>query len=555
MHIQTRLLCAILFALTGASLGGCGDDSSDGGPNGEHDHPDGGDHEHDEDEEEEGRGGRGGSGGRGGAGGTVASGGSSGRGGAGGGATQGGSGGAAAGGSGGADGESGAGGGGGATQGGSGGAAAGGSGGAGGASGAGGNESEAESEGGGGAGGDAAAGSGGAAAAGSGGAAGAGNQAGAGGQSAAGASKYLVVTAVSTEESEATYVKTVDSLDAAQISNEGAREFDGWSDAGVLGRWIFVSNAETAIVSRYAINEDGTIGQEATTLSFAEHGQSAPMYYNVFLSETKAYLLVDATTYVIWNPTDMTITGTLPLPSLPERDGIVPTPAFDRGMIVRGNRMFHAVAWTEYSEFETLAESNILVVDLDQDEVIATLTATCPDLDGGTVDDDGNIYFSNWIYSPAATLLKGDAKACVVKVPAGSEQLDAAWKLTYAEVTGGHEGAAFRYVGGGKALFSVFYEDHTPFDPNAPEADPGEWVFADNWRFSRIDLATRVVEEVTDIDWNSGASYPVKVGSDTYLLVPRSSYEATTAYKLAADGSATRSIETQGWSTRLFVLE
>jgi hypothetical protein len=109
----------------------------------------------------------------------------------------------------------------------------------------------------------------------------------------------------------------------------------------------------------------------------------------------------------------------------------------------------------------------------------------------------------------------------------------------------------FRYLGDGKALFSVFYEDHTPFDPMTD--DIAEWTFGDNWRFMRIDLATRETQLVEGIDWSVGGYYPTRIGKDTYLLV-QGGDDATTLYRLTPDNKATATITTKGWATRFFAL-
>jgi hypothetical protein len=62
--------------------------------------------------------------------------------------------------------------------------------------------------------------------------------------------RYVIATAVSTDESSTTYVKTVPRLDGKKLSLADAREFGGWSDMKVLGRWVFVSGGEESTVQR-----------------------------------------------------------------------------------------------------------------------------------------------------------------------------------------------------------------------------------------------------------------------------------------------------------------
>jgi hypothetical protein len=114
--------------------------------------------------------------------------------------------------------------------------------------------------------------------------------------------------------------------------------------------------------------------------------------------------------------------------------------ALDRGAVVRGDRLYLTVNWSDVQELSVPSDSRIVVVDLKKDEIVDVLDAPCPDLNVADRDEQGNLYFSNWVYSPGATLLYGASPACVVRIPAGSEELDD-FSIEYAEVTG-HEGAA-----------------------------------------------------------------------------------------------------------------
>ncbi len=139
------------------------------------------------------------------------------------------------------------------------------------------------------------------------------------------------------------------------------------------------------------------------------------------MSPTKAYVTGEGE-FVIWNPTTLEITGTLPFPELPERDGILPSFALDRGAVVRGDRMYLTVNWSDVQELAVPSDSRIVVVDLKKDEIVNVLTAPCPDLNVADRDEQGNLHFSNWVYSPGATLLYGASPACVVRIPEGSER-------------------------------------------------------------------------------------------------------------------------------------
>jgi hypothetical protein len=327
-----------------------------------------------------------------------------------------------------------------------------------------------------------------------------------------------------------------------------AREFPGWSDMKASGGKLFVSSGEEPSVTRYAVNERLELVEEAR-ISFAEYGADASMYSQVFISETKAYLALGAGKYVVWNPTEMLITKTITGPAFAPTSGADAAAALDRGMVVRGDRLFHSVNWFDYTNYRMSPSSSIVVLDTTTDEVTSVLDAGCPYLEPGTLDEAGNLYFSNWVYSPAATLMNDQARACAVRIPAGQETLDLSWQLEFSAVTAGHEAAAMEYLGGGQALLSVFHEDNQAFDPQVD--DVFDWVFGANWRFSLIDLDTRETRELDTVGWHSGGYYAARIDDMTYVLVPGDGYDSTVLYRLSARGDTTRVFDMKGWSTRL----
>jgi hypothetical protein len=181
------------------------------------------------------------------------------------------------------------------------------------------------------------------------------------------------------------------------------------------------------------------------------------------------------------------------------------------------------------------------------------LSSPCPNLDGATIDQAGDIYFSNWIYSPGSTLTGKGGKACVTRIAAGSEAIDPGFSLKLGELTGGHEAAALRMVGPGRGLVSVFHEGNQPFDP--AKDDVSTWLFGNNWKFWTVDLAARSAQEVTGVGWHAGGYYSERIDGRTYLLVPGDQYASTNIYELGADGQARPIItDAPGWSTRLYKL-
>ena len=275
------------------------------------------------------------------------------------------------------------------------------------------------------------------------------------------------------------------------------------------------------------------------------------MYSQIFISPSKAYLTNGNKEYVVWNPSTLTITGTIPLPVLAQREGIDGNFGMDRGTALRGNLLFHTANWFDYEGYKML-DSRVAIFDVETDSLVDLLENPCPNFDIATSDDAGNLYFSNWVYSPGATLVNDQAQACVGRIAAGEDVFDASWSLKMADVTEGREAAALGYLGGSEGLLSVFHDERVTYDPST--GDIFSYLFGANWHLWTVDLVSKAAHEITAIDWNGGGYYSYRIDGKTYVLSPGSDYKTTTVYEVSGDGSVTQILHTRGWSTRLFKL-
>jgi len=362
--------------------------------------------------------------------------------------------------------------------------------------------------------------------------------------------RYVIATAVSSDSGATTYVAVLDSLDMDELDLDHAREFGGWSDMGVIGDWVFVSSGEGPEIERFTVNGDRQL-EEAGQISFLSYTADANFYNQTLVSPTKAYLTTDSG-FVVWNPTTLEITGTLPYPDVfAAREGIEPYMVLDRGAVVRGDRLYVTLAWTDTEELHMLPDSRIVVIDTKTDQVVDVLDAPCPDVMVADRNEAGDLYFSNWVYSPGATILFDESPTCAVRMKAGSEELDD-WSFDFANETG-HEGAVLAYIGDEHWLYSSFLGEKSAYDPESD--DWFDWLFGDTWQLTAFTPKTGTSSDVTGIGRNGGGYYSSRFDGITHLLIPENSYTATSIYALDADGAATRKLHTNGWATRLFKLK
>jgi hypothetical protein len=357
---------------------------------------------------------------------------------------------------------------------------------------------------------------------------------------------YVVSTMVSSDDGTTGYVSVLDSLEPQTIDNENAREFAGAADIWVHEGAVFVSNDEAFTISKFVV-EDGALVEQGV-LSFAAYGLgSFGFWLNRFVAADKAYFLNDTAEYIVWDPASMEITGTLPLPAPAAREGFRAFTAYsDRASILKDGLLYQPFYYTDDSYFLFAPDTRILVIDVASDLVLDAIDAPCPGLDYATVDGDGNLYFSSWVYAAGGAAVLDQPDTCVFEIPARGAPRVA---FRVADVSDGRQGGVMRYVANGRAMISVLHDERFP-PSDAPSAS--ELTFANNWRFWSYDLASGGAAPLESIDWNGGAQYSFDIDQRTYMLVAASDYSTTRVYDLGDGLSLTPVFDTEGWATRLF---
>ena len=121
------------------------------------------------------------------------------------------------------------------------------------------------------------------------------------------------------------------------------------------------------------------------------------------------------------------------------------------------------------------------IYDTDTDQLLELVEETrCP-VPGNLVDRDevGNIYFSNWIWPAAGTLMRGAPEPCVLRITPDSERFDPTWTFDYGSLAQDRQGAMFTYLRDQKALVSIFLNEMTSFDATT---NPWEYAGGNFWQ-------------------------------------------------------------------------
>jgi hypothetical protein len=361
------------------------------------------------------------------------------------------------------------------------------------------------------------------------------------------ASLYAISSLVFGPDTTTTYVSLLDSLAPQSVDLADAYEFSGTADLWVNEGDVFVADGESLTVTKFAL--EGRELVERERLSFGSYGlTSLGFWLNKFISPTKAYLLNGASEVIVWNPESMEISGTIPLPALEAPDGFQVFNGYsDRAAVVRDGKLYQTLYFTDEAFFQYTPSSAIAVFDVASDELLEVLDAPCPGLDHATQDENGDIYFSAWVFAPGGAVALDQPSTCVVRIPSGSDTPEVAFTL--ADVTDGREGGVMRYLGDGHALISVLHDERVEL---TPETDPSAVAFAANWRFWNYDIASGTAEPIESIGFNAGAQYSFDIDGTTRMLVALADYSATDVYDVTPAGETTKVIDTAGWAVRLF---
>ena len=355
---------------------------------------------------------------------------------------------------------------------------------------------------------------------------------------------YALLSLVSTTNSNASYVSLFPSPDFKDVNLGGAREFPGASGLDTVNGKLFVSSGDGPTVMRFGITE-GLTWKDEGDINFGNYGPSAALWGNGF-GNSKGYMTFNATERVVWDPSSLTIRGKNAADAklVRDRDGLTVRAAYDRALVTQGTELYWPYYWSDNSYLRFSQTSQIAVYDTASDQIRSLIDAPCPGLDFASKDEDGNLYFSNWVFAVAQPSFDGNApQTCAVRVKAGQTTIDPDFRVNFPAVTEGRQATAFHYIGQGKAFFAVFHKELVP-----PGMSPLDAIQGAYWRFWTYDMATGTAKPLEGIEPFAGGYRPAKIDGRTFLLLPRKDYSSSITYELFPDGTVKALFESPGWA-------
>ncbi|MET0341548.1 MAG: hypothetical protein ABW252_11155 [Polyangiales bacterium] len=360
---------------------------------------------------------------------------------------------------------------------------------------------------------------------------------------------FAVRSQVISPEGVTTYVSLVSSLDEADLSLTNAVELNGYVTIDGRDGDLYVSDREQQKVTRYAVD---TTGPKPTIREVGSVGLGAYAFVPDALTATrdanKVYLTNDGNpTLLKLDPARMSLAGELTLPNLTRpsfRSRSSRTLSNEQG--VMRTFFFQHQQDTLYSE-----DTQVVWVDDATDTVKSVATEQrCPVLNKLSQDEQGNTYFSTWLYGAAIHLRGKGAATCALRMRAGQTVMDPDWKLDYAALTDGRGAAELSYVRNGKAILSVFHDERTT--PADAEKSPYELAGTLNWRIWSVDLEANKAAPLEDIPWSAGDHLHFETDGRFFVFIPGSEWKETTIYEVLGDAtSAVPRVTGRGWITKV----
>jgi len=356
----------------------------------------------------------------------------------------------------------------------------------------------------------------------------------------------LAVTVFGDDDTSTGYVAlTEDPAETGEFSTESALEIGGATSLfGVRGKNVFgLGSSDSPTVTRYEVDDKG-FAKETGRMSLANEGISSSFLRSELVpivSDTKAYWISEPV--VVWNPTDLTVTGTIPMPES-EREGF----AFEVGeAVVRDGLVYVAAAYRAVDDDLEGGEAVVLIIDPDRDEFSKVVTdKRCPN----TIhifEHQGDLYLSSGVI--AATFhhekMAGYPEPCMLRIPAGEQDFDPDFKVDFADITEGRDAGHLVQGLDGRAYVLALHTDLLGSDLD--EQDIWAPYDATAWRWWSFELGKnepgKLVESVAP---GSAAARVLKAGGRDYVALVNIEEGFTTLLAPTSEGDLKPGLRTGG---------
>ncbi|RKH06536.1 MxcI protein [Corallococcus carmarthensis] len=360
---------------------------------------------------------------------------------------------------------------------------------------------------------------------------------------------YAITTQMLAEDPSDSYVLvTPDAEKAASLSLDGAIKIPGRAlGVGIpkTGSVYVVSDA-SATVTRYTLNSAGKL-EAAGTVSFASQGVTSLGEYQAnfqFVSATKAYFFDgNAAKIVIWNPTEMTVTGTRPLDALVIKNTVM---AFSGAVVQTGGQIIMPVGWRPLEGNSVTKMAGVVAIDTATDVVSLATDDRCGYTHDAALGTDGKVYIATEAYGAASRRVVGaeSPEPCLLRFDLQTRDFDKTFYRSLADlVGGGTAGALIPSHTPGTAYVRVLDESITPVSEGS---HPRTLASGTGWQWWELKLDTLTATRKADFPSTSGSVFLFESENQTLYTEFGAGASSTTFRVLGDNGKAT--VKTPGLS-------
>jgi hypothetical protein len=315
---------------------------------------------------------------------------------------------------------------------------------------------------------------------------------------ASAAASYIVHTALDAPTGRLNYF-----VPAASLAADGTVDLSkGLEIPGVArlyappqGGFFAVGSSADVTITRFDLSRDGRF-TETGVLSFQNQGINNLSRTVAFISETKAYYLDEANVrIIIWNPRDLTLTGSIDL-------GVAAQPGMNTKFVrvnypLRAGRLYTTATWSNRSQGTLALETGLLVIDTERDTLAHYEVDTrCPGASEVVSLPSGDVYFGTGPDEVDHPQVRGRSRpACLLRVKAGEERFDPGYVLQVSDSVGGRVACDVLPSGRPEAvLVRVLDESKSAWSPANDEVG-----LADAWEWWHLDVQTGAAARATEL--------------------------------------------------------
>lgn len=358
---------------------------------------------------------------------------------------------------------------------------------------------------------------------------------------------YLLGTRVWDDTTTTSYFHVVPSLaEGTAVDVRRSLEVPGAAklySAFDLG-WFAIGGGESPTITRYTLDTTGAL-VEGASISLLGYGVADLWDTLYFVSPTKAYYPDrDGAQLIVWNPTEMRVLGSIPLPET-RRDGYLSL--YGYAPIWRGDQLLISVGWFDWDVNDSvLPETGLVVLDTATDSVLRVGTDTrCGGVTWPVSGASGETYLvSSALAGAAHRLGRLSTAPCALRIAAGADEIDPDYFVPLAAITSSNlVGEPIPAEGGGVLLRA--FDDSLA----AAEAPAATWELTGQpaWRWWRWDPAANTADVMTDLPPSTSDVLWFQADGRIWGTETTADYSETTLIDLSSDDGPRRGLTVPGF--------